>query len=424
MAKTRQGRTPYLALLGADAISLVGNQLTTVAIPWFVLVTTGSAVRTGLVGFCTIVATIIATFFGGALVDRLGHKRTSIIADLASGATVALIPLLSLTVGLAFWQLLALAFLGALLDGPGATARSALLPDLAGRAGTRLERASATIQIIQRGSLLVGAPLAGLLIALIGPEQVLWLDAATFAASAVMVAVAVPAHRTGSAEQEARGEAGGARGYLAEVLDGLRFIRRDRLILALVLTVMLTNLLDAAWGSVILPVYARGTFGSALDLGLMIAASGGGAIVGALIFGAIGHRLPRRATFIGAFVLAGSKFWVLALFPPLAVVLAASVLTGIGAGPLNPIINVLKYERVPAGMRGRVFGAITAGAFVAMPLGVLLGGFLLEGIGVRATILGVATCYLAVTLGMLVIPAFQDMNAPADAANPLRPNTP
>src|SRR3954454_21447685 len=91
-------RIPVLALLGANTISLVGSQLTIVAIPWFVLITTGSAARTGLVAFCELVPSILASFFGGALVDRLGHRRASIVADLVSGATVAVIPLLHTTI--------------------------------------------------------------------------------------------------------------------------------------------------------------------------------------------------------------------------------------------------------------------------------------------------------------------------------------
>ncbi len=402
-------RLPLFALLGANAISLVGNQLTAIAVPWFVLVTTGSAAKTGLVAFCTILPAILGTFFGGAIVDRLSYRRASIVADLASGITVALIPLLYLTVGLAFWQLLALVFLGALLDAPGATARSALLPDLAGLAGIRLERTSAADAAIRRAALLLGSPLAGLLVAVVGPTRVLWVDAATFAVSAALLALAVPAPRAAAEHAEERESAR----YLDELLDGLRFIRRDRLILALVLTVMLTNLLDAASGSVIIPVYARQVYGSALDFGLMVAAFGGGAMAGTLAFGAVGHRLPRRATFIGAFILTGTvKFAILALFPPLGIVLATLALTSVGAGPLNPIIDTLKYERVPEDLRGRVFDAMTAGMFVAMPLGVLLGGYLLEWVGLRATLLGVFACYLAVTLGMLVIPAFRDMDAP------------
>src|SRR5215213_846482 len=106
-----RNRKPFIALLAADGISQTGNMLTMLAVPWFVLETTGSAAKTGLTAAIGAVAVVVAGVLGGALVDRLGHKRTSIISDLASGLTVALIPLLHLTIGLAFWQLLILMFL-------------------------------------------------------------------------------------------------------------------------------------------------------------------------------------------------------------------------------------------------------------------------------------------------------------------------
>ena len=90
----------------------------------------------------TFAPTVLATFFGGGIVDRLGFRRTSILADVASGVTTAAIPLLYVTVGIELWQVMALVFLGALFDAPGTTARRSLLPDLAVLSGTRLERAT------------------------------------------------------------------------------------------------------------------------------------------------------------------------------------------------------------------------------------------------------------------------------------------
>src|SRR5207249_3590299 len=113
-ATPTRNRLPILGLLVANTISQVGSALTFIAVPWFVLQTTGSAAKTGLTGVFEALPFIIAGIFGGTLVDRLGFKRTSILADLTSGLTVALIPLLYHTVGLAFWQLLALSFLGSL----------------------------------------------------------------------------------------------------------------------------------------------------------------------------------------------------------------------------------------------------------------------------------------------------------------------
>src|ERR671911_2772892 len=183
---------PILALLGANAVSETGNVLAFVAIPWFVLQTTGSAARTGLTGGAFLLAAVVAGVVGGPAVDRLGFKRTSIFADLAGALTVALIPLLYYTIGLAFWQLLVLVFLGGFLDAPGHTARQSLVPDLAGRARMRIERANSAFQGIQHASFLLGPPLAGVLIALLTPGNVLWIDAATFVCSAALVAALVP----------------------------------------------------------------------------------------------------------------------------------------------------------------------------------------------------------------------------------------
>jgi hypothetical protein len=65
---------PIIALFTANAISLTGNVLTAIAVPWFVLQTTGSATRTGITGFFTVLPVVLAGFFGGTLVDKLGYK--------------------------------------------------------------------------------------------------------------------------------------------------------------------------------------------------------------------------------------------------------------------------------------------------------------------------------------------------------------
>jgi MFS family permease len=400
---TQKNSFPIVSLFIANAISLVGNVLSAIAIPWFVLQTTGSATQTGITGFFTVLPVVLAGLFGGTLVDRLGYKRTSIIADLASGVTTALIPLLYFTVGLEFWQLMVLVFLGALLDAPGSTARSALLPELAEMAHMPIERATSLLHIIERGSRLIGAPLGGLLIALIGTENVLWLDAASFFISAAIIAVTIQIHP--SVQEK---ETGGR--YFDELREGLRFIFHDKLMLALVIMIMLTNFLDAVFSGVVQPVFVKQVYGQALDLGLLIAANGGGAVLGALIFSAIGPRLPRHAVFVFGFVLTSLRFFLYAIYPPLWVTVAFVVLFSMGAGPLNPILGAVEFERIPRNMRGRVGGAISAGAWSAMPLGMLIGGVLTERLGVHPMLLGLGAIYLVTTLSMAFIPVMKEMN--------------
>lgn len=408
-------RWPLAGLLAGHVVSLTGNMLTLIALPLYVLAETGSAAATGIAGFFATLPVVIGGPFGGVLVDRVGYRRASVVADVVSGVTIATIPLLDAAVGLPFWALLALVFASGLLDTPGQTARSALLPDVAATARVPLERAVGMFEAAERAARLVGAPLAGFLVALLGPLTVLAVDAATFAVSAVLVAALVPRPAGHSARRPDDDTSGTAelpqRGYWRELGEGLRFTGREPLLRAVVLLVLVTNFFDAAKTSVLLPVYAQRELGGAVALGLLVGAMGGGALIGSLGFGAIGYRLPRRATFVTAFALAGGPpAFALAAGLPLPALVVVTALAGFAAGAINPIIGVVKLERVPPGMRARVYGLVNAGAWAAMPLGALTAGFAAEQFGVTATLFALGCAYILVTLTPLLGGPWRDMN--------------
>lgn len=402
-------RLPLLALLTANGISLMGSMLSTIAIPWFVLATSGSAARVGLTAAAQALATVVAAIAGGAIVDRLGHKRASVIADVCSAVAVAAIPAFYLTTGLPFIGLLALVFLRSFFDTPGNTARQALIPDLAEAAGWSLERSNSAVQAVQRGARLIGAPVAGLLIGVLATENVLWLDAASFLISAGLVLVLVAAKASEAAIQP--------ESYLAAIRSGLAFIWRDPLLRAIVLTVALTNFLESPIFGVMLPVFAKRTYGSAAALGWMVAAVGGGAFLGALVYGALSRRLPRRATFLAAFLVLGLPYWLLSLLPSLPVSALVMLAVGIAAGPINPIISTIMQERVPAALRGRIFGTTTAVAMIATPVGLSLGGYALAWLGLRPMLLALSAAFLLTSLALFLIPAFRRLNDPAPAVD-------
>ncbi|MQA99003.1 MAG: MFS transporter [Actinobacteria bacterium] len=384
-------RRPLFTLLGANAISMTGNVMALVAIPWFVLATTGSPAKTGLALAANVAPFVIASFFGGPLVDQLGPRRMSIISDLLSSATVAAIPLLHLTVGLRFWQLIALTFLGALFDAPGTIARGTLIPDTSKSAGWSLERASGLYAVIERGARLAGSPIAGVLVALVGPTNVLLLDAVTFLVSAALISsLAKPAVRP-PAEKGT---------YLSDIAEAVRFIRRDPFLTAMVLSLMITNFLDMA-GTVALPVVARRVYHDPIALGLLMGAMGGGSVLGALVFASRGDRHRRSAVYIWSFMLISIWYPVVATFPPLAIAIAAMFVAGLAAGPINPVIDTVMFERVPKRLRGRVLGAIGAFAWLAMPLGAVAGGWTISWVGLRLMLFGTGAIYLtsAIVLG-------------------------
>jgi MFS family permease len=134
------------------------------------------------------------------------------------------------------------------------------------------------------------------------------------------------------------------------------------------------------------------------------------------VFSAVGHRLPRRLTFVTCFAVSPLAYLALATVPSLPVALAALAAFGLASGPLNPLLYTLGYEHIPPHLRGRVLGAITAGAWAAIPAGVLLGGVVVEAVGVGATFLGIGVCYLAVSVFGFFNPAFREMDRrPGDA---------
>jgi MFS family permease len=404
-------RRPLLALFAAVGISMGGNIITRVAIPWFVLQTTGEASRVGIAAFFLTVPVVIAGIFGGALIDRLGFRRTSILADVASAATIVLIPIMFVTIGLEFWMLLALVFLTALLDSPGETARSALLPDLAESAGMTLERATSIVDATVRIATMAGAALAGVLIAVVGATNILYVNSATFVVSAAIIAFAVP-HAATSATEETESV-----GYFGEVRAGLTYLWNEPLIRAIVLLVVFTNFLDYANFAVVLPVYADEVLTGALDLGLLIATFGAGALVGNLAYGAFGSGLPRRALLIAAFLVLGARFLVLAAAPSMTVILVALLVCGTASGVLGPILSSALLERIPAAMRGRVIGALKASIWVLIPMGPLAGGYLVQLLGVRPFLVVLAVLYVAVTLAAAVRPALRELDTAADDAS-------
>jgi MFS family permease len=423
----RPSRRPLFALFTANAVSAVGDVLAFLAVPWFVLQTTGSLTQTGLTAACTTAGVAVSAFFGATVVDRLGYRRASVISDLASGIGIALIPLLYLLGYLPFPALLALVFLAGFFTTPGGTARTALVPDLAELAHARMERVTATADGIRRVSLFFGAPLAGLLIAFSGTSNLLWIDAATFVFSALLIGLAVPI-RGGQVERgasaptaagavESRTPAARVGRYLADLGGGARFIARDGVLLSILTVVMLTNLLDAGLSGVLAPAYIRQIFGDPVVLGSMVAVFGGAAFLGTLIFGAIGHRLPRRPTFgIGYTLGGGTRFFALALVPVVPILLAVQAVTGLCLGPINPLIGTLSYERIPAELRARVFGTTTAGAMLGTPLGALLAGYCAAWIGTQMTLLAFGAVYLLATLSLLVNPALRGMERTPVAA--------
>lgn len=389
------GRGPFLGLCAAHAVSVTGNMITVIALPLYVLDETGSPTMTGVAAFFSVLPIVLGAGLGGGVVDRMGYRRASVASDIVGGVSIATVPALALTTGLPLWALFLLVFATNLFDAPGEAARGALLPDLAAAASLPLERATGTFEGLERGARLVGAPVAGVLVATLGPVNALLVNGASFGVAAGLMLALVPS----AVDRPAGSRAGRPRAYWRDLGEGMMFLRRDRLLWPMTLLLVVTNSLEVAWNAVMLPIYANEQLGGAVALGMLVSAGGLGALAGSVGFGIWGHRVRRSTVFTLAFLIGGGpRMLTFALDPPWVLCLVTVALTGVAMGTINPLLSTVRLERTPPGMRARVNGTMRAGAWAAMPLGALAAGVLVDQIGLTIGLVAVGTGYLVAAL--------------------------
>jgi MFS family permease len=395
-------RRAAYGLLAAEAVSVTGTRMSVVAVPWFVLQTTGDPLLTGIVAFVEMGTLVLARVLGGPLVDRIGPRVTSVGGDLIAGLVLGVVPLLHVAGLLAYPVLLVLVGIVGLFRGPSDNAKYTMVPDVAAAAGWSNERAAGLADSVHRLGSMLGAPIGAVLIALVGAPAVIALDAASFLLAAVLVATLVRVRRAARDPAEEHGRTG-LGGYLADLAAGLRFIRRDPLLRAIVVMVLLTNLLDQAMTAVLVPVWASERFGDAAPVGLVFGAMSAGALVGSLLASVYGERLPRWRSYTLAFILgAVPRIFVLVLPVGLPVVAGVALTCGVLIGAINPLLSAAEFERIPAGLRARVLGAVGGLAWAGIPVGGLVGGVLASTLGATGSILVVGSAYLLVTMDPLI----------------------
>lgn len=399
-------RRPLVALLSATGISLVGTRLSMIALPLFVLATTGSATRTGIAAFAEMGPYVVAQALAGPVSDRLGGRRVSVVCDAFSAVVVATIPLLHLLGALHFGTLLVLMAVAGLARGPGDGAKYLLVPAVAEAAGQPIERVLGLEDGINRAASVVGPIGAAALVALLGAPGALLLDAASFAVAGVIVAAGVPrpAHHGDAANPEEGS-------YLARLRTGAQFLRADGLLRSIVAMVATTNLLDQALAAVLLVVWAREQGGGAGLMAAVSASVAAGAVIGAITASAVGHRLPRRATFaVSFFLIGGPRFAVLGFAAPLWLVMVVCFVGGLGAGTINPILGAVTLERIPEHLRARVLSLVNSAAWALIPFGGLLGGLLSDRIGVHQALLACGAVYTVATVLPVLRPEWAQLD--------------
>ncbi len=156
----------------------------------------------------------------------------------------------------------------------------------------------------------------------------------------------------------------------------------------------------------------RTIFHSPPPLGLLLGRLRLSTFVGTLIFDALGQRFLRRLTLGLGITLNGVlRFWGL-LVPIIPVLLVLHAIAGLVFAPVNPLIETILQERVPAEMRARVYGTASAGVLVGIPLGTVTSGSLVAWVGLPLTLAIMGALYLVTALSIFIHPALRQMGKP------------
>jgi MFS family permease len=383
---------PLVALITAEVVSSLGSQMTFLALPWFVLVTTGSPARMGVVLAVQLLPVALFGIPSGALVGRLGARRTMVIGDFARVPLMASIPLLHTAGLLTFPLLLVLVFALGCFLAPYFSAQRLVLPELVGDDERTVAQANAIVEGAQRTTMLLGPAAAGLLISAFGATNVLYIDAGTFLFAAVVLTLFVPRRPPLPATDESKG-----------VLAGVRFLVRDPLLAPLGITALFLNMFGQML-TASLPVLAYEQHGgSSRVAGLFFAAFGAGAVVGSVAAMKLVPRFDPIRLGAVSLVALSLPIFLLPLDLPAIGVMAALFASSI-FGPLvnAPLIAVIT-TRTPQALRAKVMTAVLTFALLAGPVGLLAVGPLLEAWGPRPVFLLVAVGQLTATLFFAVV---------------------
>jgi MFS family permease len=372
------------AVLTAELVSLTGSNMTYVALPWFVLITTGSTAKMGWVLAAELLPVGLLGIPAGSLIARLGAKRTMNLADAARAPLMTAVPVLHWTGHLSFPLLLAFTFLIGCFMAPYYASSRLILPEVVGEDEQLVAQGSALVQAITQLTELGGPIIGGFLISLISAPAVLVVDAATYAFSFVVILTFVRVGKRVEQDESSRG-----------LFAGLHYVWHDRLLRPLLCAAAFINFAAQALFATIPVLVLRRYDANPKILGLFFAAFGGGALIGSLVAANMVRRVP-LLRLAGVAVLGMSvPLWFLAISMPWPLVVVVLAVFGFCAPLVNAPVFAIFTTRAPEVLRPKVMTAVLTIALIIGPLGFLAVGQALQHVGLRVVFLVVAAGFTA-----------------------------
>ena len=390
-------RNPVIRrVITADVISRLGSRLTLLAIPWFVLVTTGSAARIGLVFAAELLPAALLGIPSGLLIVKLGVRRTVILGEVSQMVLIAAIPLLHSAGALSFGVLLVVVALSGAAGAPFLAAQRLLLPEILGPDESALTAANGLFEAATWGAQFAGPALAGVLIAAMGPTNVLWIDAATYLVSAVLLTRLPKPQADLSAAADNRG-----------VFAGARYVLRDRVLSRMILAGLGYGLLVPGL-LIALPILADRSFqGDARTAGWLLGLWGLGALAGTVALMPLLRRFAPLQLGALAAVAMAVPLWALPFTHIAAVIGTLLLISGFFIPLLNAPAITLLTTRPPIELQAHVVAFFVTANLLAGPLAYVVAGAVVNryGTGVLFSAVAVAaTACAAITASLTRIP--------------------
>lgn len=379
------GDRAFRLLWAGETVSKTGTAVTSVALPLLATLTLrASPFVIGLIAAAQWVPWLLAGLPAGAWVDRWNPRRVMLGCDLVSALALGSVPLAAAYGALTVAHLLVAAFAVGLAGVFFSTAYQVYLPLVV--AEDRLVGANARLQGSESSAQFAGPSLGGALAQVFGAVSGLLVDAASFVASAVclLLAPAPPAAPAAGAGLGAPGEP--PRSVRREVREGLRFVLGDRLLRLFTAVAALTNFAATATETLLVVFLVRSVHLSPGLVGVLVAVSGVGGVVGALAAVPLVGRFGQART--GWLSLAATAPFALlvpltAPGPALALYVAGTAVPATGMIVYNVVVSSFRQQHVPRRILGRVCATMRFLMFGAIPLGAVTGGLLGSLLGPR-----------------------------------------
>jgi len=377
-------------------ISLLGDQLYLVALPWLVLQLTGSSVALGSVLMTAAIPRAALMLVGGAVTDRFSARRVLMATAAVRAVLVGMVAALIWLKVVALWQLYSLTLAFGVADAFSFPAGPALIPTLV--PPEQLRPANALLQSSTVTTQMVGQAPAGWLIKLWGTAFAFLFDALSFLA---VIAALVNIPDPPKAPEPLPG-APPRPGMWRSIIEGLRAVRDDPPLFSLIIIIATINICVGLPLGVSLPSLAMFRFRSAAALGTFLACFSGGMMLGVLL-GALVKRPRRRGLqFIVMSALAGFELIAIGLILKVVAICVLLGVMGLGVGFVNVQFSAWTQLRVPPALLGRVMSVVMFSAVGLGPLFLLVAGALAQkslvaSFIVPGAILAVVACTMVVS---------------------------